>query len=60
MHAAKDFIKDLDSKKISQIVATLFGSLALTGKGHLTDQTIDLVLKDFNHKVIFDYSFKNL
>jgi L-serine deaminase len=59
-HAAKDFIKDLDSKKISQIVATLFGSLALTGKGHLTDQTIDLVLKDFNHKVIFDYSFKNL
>ena len=35
---------------------TLYGSLALTGKGHLTDNIIYETLKD-KCKVIFDYSF---
>ena len=35
---------------------TLFGSLALTGKGHLTDYIIYETLKD-KCNVIFDYSF---
>ena len=35
---------------------TLYGSLALTGKGHLTDYIIYETLKD-KCKVIFDYSF---
>ena len=34
---------------------TLFGSLALTGKGHLTDYIIYETLKD-KCKVVFDYS----
>ena len=44
--------KDFD---IQEIEVTLFGSLALTGKGHLTDAIIDLALKDIKHSVAFDY-----
>ena len=39
---------------IKNINVTLFGSLASTGKGHLTDYIIDLKLKDLPHKVTFD------
>ncbi|MBO7614898.1 MAG: L-serine ammonia-lyase, iron-sulfur-dependent, subunit alpha [Bacilli bacterium] len=41
-------------KDIKSITVTLFGSLALTGKGHLTDYIIDLKFKDIKHKVLFD------
>ena len=36
------------------VKCTLFGSLALTGKGHLTDYIIDLKLKGIDHEIIFD------
>ena len=36
------------------IEVTLYGSLALTGKGHLTDYIIDLALKDVPHLIIFN------
>ena len=36
------------------IEVTLYGSLALTGKGHLTDYIIDLALKDVDHLIIFN------
>ena len=39
---------------ISNIKVTLFGSLALTGKGHLTDVVINMKLKDIPHSIIFD------
>ena len=39
---------------IKHITVTLYGSLALTGKGHLTDYIIDLSLKDIPHEVKFD------
>ena len=42
-------------KNIEHITVTLYGSLALTGKGHLTDYIIDLSLKDIPHEVKFDY-----
>lgn len=38
-------------------VVTIYGSLALTGKGHLTDYIIYETLKD-KCEVVFDYSFK--
>lgn len=38
----------------TNIEVTLFGSLALTGKGHLTDYIIDLALKEVPHKIIFN------
>ncbi|ACV75567.1 MAG: L-serine ammonia-lyase [Zymomonas mobilis] len=44
MIAAADFIQALDKKQVSRIVVTLFGSLALTGRGHATDRAILLGL----------------
>ncbi len=41
-------------ENIKSIKVTLYGSLALTGKGHLTDYIIDLKLKNIEHKIIFD------
>ena len=41
-------------KEINHIKVTLYGSLALTGKGHLTDYIIDLSLKNYPHEIIFD------
>ena len=40
------------------IEVTLYGSLALTGKGHLTDVVIDDVLSDVEHKITFDVKKK--
>ena len=45
-------------KDIKNIEVTLYESLALTGKGHLTDYIIDKALKDIDHKVIFDKKTK--
>ena len=36
------------------IKVTLFGSLASTGKGHLTDFIMDKYLKDIPHRIIFN------
>ena len=45
-------------KDIKSIEVTLYGSLALTGKGHLTDFIIDKALQDVNHRVVFDKKVK--
>ena len=45
-------------KNINHVDVTLYGSLALTGKGHLTDYIIDVALKDVSHKIIFDKKSK--
>lgn len=44
-----DTYKDLDN-----IIVYLYGSLALTGKGHLTDYIIHKTLKDIDHEIIMD------
>ena len=36
------------------IKVTLYGSLASTGKGHLTDYIIDKFLNDVPHRIVFD------
>ena len=41
-------------KNIKSIRVVLYGSLALTGKGHLTDYIIGLKLKDIKHRIVFD------
>lgn len=41
---------DVDFVKV-----TLYGSLALTGKGHLTDYIIDKTLGDIKHEIVFNY-----
>ena len=40
------------------IKVTLLGSLALTGKGHLTDYIVDLKLKKVPHIINFDLTRK--
>ncbi len=56
--AALDFIKDI--KNVDKIVVTLYGSLALTGKGHFTDNVIIKTLKGINAEVYFDLIKKDL
>lgn len=46
------------NKDVDYVEVTLYGSLALTGKGHLTDKVIDDVLKDLKHKITFDIKKK--
>lgn len=53
--AAKKMLEKYGFDKFYQV--TLYGSLALTGKGHLTDQAIIQVLGEQNCKIIFDPSF---
>lgn len=43
---------------ISNVTCTLFESLALTGKGHLTDYIIDKKLGEIPHQIIFDTTTK--
>ncbi len=45
-------------KDIKSIEVTLYGSLALTGKGHLTDFIIDKALKDVPHEIVFNKKTK--
>ena len=39
---------------IASVKVTLCGSLASTGKGHLTDYIINKYLEGFNHRIVFD------
>ena len=50
---AIDYIKNKYCN-IKYVKVFLYGSLALTGIGHLTDKVIDLKLKDIPHEIIFD------
>lgn len=50
--AANEFLKDLDINNTDSIKVTLFGSLSLTGKGHLSDIAIILGLSGLNVKTI--------
>ena len=52
--ACQYILKKYKDKGITNIDVTLFGSLALTGKGHLTDEIIDLAFSKVPHHVIFD------
>lgn len=50
--AAQYILKKYPTAK--NIKVFLYGSLALTGKGHLTDYALDLELKNVPHEIIFD------
>ncbi len=57
---SKDFLKDIGIKKTEKIEVTLFGSLALTGVGHGTDQIIKRAFFPYPCEVFFDSSFENI
>ena len=44
MKAACDFVRALDLEKVASITVHLYGSLALTGRGHSTDKAVVLGL----------------
>ncbi len=50
--AGNEFLKDLNLDEITRIKVTLFGSLSLTGKGHLSDIAVVLGLSGLNVKTI--------
>ena len=50
--AVEDFLSK--NAEADNIKVTLYGSLALTGKGHLTDFVIDQALKEIPHQIVFD------
>ena len=56
--ASRYIVDKYHDKGIKKIEVTLFGSLALTGKGHLTDAIIELGLKDYDHIINFDVETK--
>lgn len=53
-HAANDFVKYINEYALDKIIVTLYGSLALTGKGHKTDKIILSVLNNINTNIIFN------
>ena len=52
-HFACDYILK-KYPEATHVKVTLYGSLALTGKGHLTDYIIDVALKNVSHEIVFD------
>jgi len=52
MRAAYLFAQSLDCKKVSRVACELYGSLALTGKGHGTGDAIILGLSGFQPEAI--------
>ena len=52
---ACDYILKKYKDNIKEVNVTLYGSLALTGKGHLTDWIINQKFKDIKHRIKFDY-----
>ena len=52
---ACDYILEKYKDNIDTVNVTLFGSLALTGKGHLTDWIINQKFQSIKHRVLFDY-----
>ena len=56
--ASQYIVNKYKAKGINKITITLYGSLALTGKGHLTDEILFFGLRDYEHEVKFDYKTK--
>lgn len=52
--ASKYIVNKYKNEEIKYIQVNLYGSLALTGVGHLTDEIIHLALKEYNHDVILN------
>ena len=58
MRACYHFLKQIKGKNVTKIEATLYGSFALTYKGHHTDKIIEEVLKDYPLNIKIDIETK--
>ena len=56
----KDFLSRIESLPIKRVEVTLLGSLALTGKGHFTDQIILKAFEQVPVKVLFSNRLEGL
>lgn len=56
-YACENMLKKISKEnlKVNNYVVTLYGSLALTGKGHMTDKVIKKILGP-NTKIVFDFN----
>lgn len=57
---ANDFLSLVKDKDIKKIEITLFGSLALTGRGHSTDRIIKEAFSNYDCNVKFNNDLSNL
>ena len=55
-----DFLNKIKDKEVERIDVTLFGSLALTGRGHFTDKIIKEVFKNYECNIYFDTNRKDI
>lgn len=58
-NAALDFLNKVNSN-FDHIEVHLYGSLALTGKGHGTDTILLKAFKDYKTEIIFHYTFEGI
>lgn len=54
MRACRYILEHYESKGIGRIKITLYGSFALTGKGHLMDRAIDEVFAKYPHEYVWN------
>lgn len=56
--ASQYIVNKYKDKGIKEVNVTLYGSLSLTGRGHLTDEILALGLRDYIHHIHFDNETK--
>lgn len=54
------FLKDIEGKEVDKILVTLYGSLALTGKGHSTDEIIKKTFHEYECECLFKPTFEDI
>ncbi len=54
------FLDEIKNKDVEKISITLYGSLALTGKGHRTDEIVRNTFASFPCEVFFSPTFENI
>ena len=57
-NCAKDFL--INHSDFDKVVVDLYGSLALTGKGHGTDKILKTSFKDYAYEINFNYTFTKI
>ncbi len=57
---SKAFLDRLQKKEVEKISVTLYGSLALTGKGHRTDEIVRNTFSSYPCEVFFCPTFENI
>ncbi len=57
---SQSFLEEIRKLDVEKIVVTLYGSLALTGKGHSTDDIIRKTFEDYPFECRFEMNFEGI